>query len=161
MARRQSYWDNSFVNVGVATGGVQVEIDLSGTLGAVSEGFTAVRTIFELGLISNDATPTAGIQFVDLGIGNVSKAAFGIGGTSLPQLSDPNDIPVGDWMWRTRCLVSSAGTVLRPIRCQGDMRGGRKLAGGTLFLAITNNFIVGTSFTVQVVGIVRTLILRP
>ena len=157
---RQSYWDNTLVSQSIATGG-QAVIDLSGTPGALSEGFTLVRTIFDLYILPNSGTPSAnGSQMLDIGVGLTSKEAFAA--SVVPDPNDPTERPVQDYIYRTRCVVMQDDTqVLAPTMCRGDIRAGRKLAGGTLYMAIDSIVLTGSSFTIRVAGLVRCLILRP
>ena len=161
MARRQSYWDNTLITQVIIAGAGTTGIDLSGTPGALSEGFTLVRTIFDLKMYDEGITGLAGMMRVDLGIGNVNKDAFAA--NVLPDPNDATERPIGDWIYRTRCLVPTGpvGDQQDPVVCHGDIRAGRKLGDGTLFMGVVATQDAGSSFNVKLTGIVRCLILRP
>ncbi len=156
---RSSYWDDSLINLNPVSGG-QANALLSATPGGISEGFTVVRCIVTL-YAAHFSTPlNDGGQYLDLGVGLVTKEA-----EAARVFPDPNtntEALIGDWMWRSRVLVlQDAATMLRPMRIGGDFRSGRKLASGVLVLVVNNTPTIGTAFTVKVGGAVRMLILRP
>ncbi len=155
---RLSLWDDTLVNLSVASGGQEVAI-LTLTPGAQSEGFTMVRCLVHLAI--TPASPlNDGSQMVDLGIGLASKEAVAL--EALPDSNTTTDQPIHDWVWRQRCLVlRDNADQVEPIMCIGDFRGGRKLGGGQLFLIANNTPLFGTAFTTHIVGLVRCLLLRP
>jgi len=115
--------------------------------------------IYDLQLMSTTVAGAWGTQALDLGVGLASVEAFD--GGVLP---DPNasEFPVGGWMYRTRCVATQNGIgayVTTP--CRGDLRSGRKLDTGIVFMTAFNTPMDGTPFSVRVTGIWRSLLLLP
>ncbi len=94
---------------------------------------------------------------MDLAIGISDREAF-----SSSVLPDPNtatDKPARGWMWRTSALVSQngvGGPIVYSIRA--DIRGSRKIDLGRAYLIITSEANLGTAFTVNIRGLIRTLV---
>ena len=159
--RRMSFWDDTRVGESITSGGVNSLI-LSLTPGGQSEGFTLVRTIVQLGGFEAAAPSAQGAQRIDVGIGLATKEAVALGPTALPDPNVNTEQPIGDWIWRESWSVFRDNTnVVVPQIVGGDFRGGRKLAGGQLFMIITNANSYAAAFTVRILGMVRMLILRP
>jgi len=159
--RRESLWDDTLFDLDVPSGGGTVNL-LTLTPGDNSEGFTAVRTIISLSLFKNTVPAASAVHMVSLGVGLATKEAITLGATALPDPSDPVDQPIHDWVWRDRVVVPQDSTrVLAPVVVRVDIRAGRKLAGGALFLRMENDNLFGTAFVVQVAGVIRVLYLRP
>ena len=78
---------------------------------------------------------------------------------------DPNtatDYPVRGWLFRHRCAVTQSSDDATPLtHCAFDIRSQRKLDTGQYYLVVDNDPLFGTSFSVEVFGLVRTLVLLP
>ena len=158
--RRQTQWTDTLVNVSIADGARNV-VDLMGGLTAdETRHWTLIRTIFDLYMGSNTVAGAWGTLIADIGIGVASREAF-----EAVILADPDvvdDRPARGWIYRTRCAVTQNGVGhLLYQRCTGDMRVGRRIDDGVLFLHSAVNLLTGTTFTVQQFGIVRALWLLP
>ena len=157
--RRKTRWVDTLVSNGVLNAG-QVLVDL---LAAISvgdlRGLTVTRMIVSLWM--SPAIPLAagdGRQSLDVGVGVTSLEAFTAGVVSDPNVA--TDEPARGWLWRDRAVVHDDGTnLLVPTRVQGDFRGQRRIEGGKLFIVFNNGALQGATFTVQVQGIVRCLLL--
>ena len=158
--RRQSYWDDTLVDVSVVSGG-QVSFGLSLTPGDLSEGFTLVRTLVHLSMVANTVDGSAqGRMAVDYGIGLATKEA--VAGAVLPDPNTNVEAPMGDWVDRDRLVVSDDNQTLNvPMEVRKDIRAGRRLGSGQMFFIAHSLNVVGTGFTVEIIGVVRMLILRP
>ena len=141
--------------------GAQAVQQLEETLSPSTEGFTLVRTIFDVYLAGEGIVGAVGRQVVSYGIGLVSEEAFTAG--VVPDPNTNTERPTGDWVVKGRCMVTigPAGDQQAPMHCMYDLRSSRKLAGGRLTLVMNNDTVNGTAFTIRVVGQVRSLLLRP
>ena len=125
-----------------------------------NRGATITRLIAEFALSSTTVAGAWGKQLVDLGLAMIERDAFSAAAVPDPDVS--TDEPGRGWLYRTRCVVAQNGTgapVLFP--CKFDIRSQRKLDSAVLVLIINNTASTGTNFTVEVQGILRTLILLP
>jgi len=157
--RRQSFWDDTLINSNI-TSGTEAIIVLSLTPGLLSEGFTLTRTIARFTLYAAAVPAVSSGQQVDLGIGLATKE--GIAASAVPTANSQTEKPMGDWVWRTReVVVRDTSEMMEPRSFGTDIRAGRKLAGGQMYLIITNDPVFGTAFAVRLSGVVRLLILRP
>ena len=161
MPRRMSFWDDSLINLGIASGATSITV-LTLTPGGQSEGFTLVRCLVHL-YLAELATPSVnGGQRLSAGIGLASKEAVALGATALPDPDTNTEQPISDWVWRDRAVVLYDNTNVVPsVEWKADLRSGRKLAGGQLFLAIVNTASFGTARTINAMGLIRCLLLRP
>ena len=160
--RRRTNWIDKLLDEQITVGS-QANIDLLDQVPAdySVRNATVVRMIFDYSISPLIPGQTEAVNHVELGAGVVSQESFLAG-----VVPDPNtslDFPLGGWMYRTRHRVQDALVPLsEPISgVFRDIRAQRKLGAGKLFLAVNNTTDVGPTFTVVVLGIVRTLILEP
>ena len=119
-------------------------------------GMTLIRTIISVSAFSTTVAGAWGVQTVDIGIGVASQEAFAA--LVLPDPSSPVDKPPRGWIWKTNRIVSqngAGGQVAYFI--EADIRGARKVENGEVYVIVDNNFVTGTSFTVTLRGLIRTL----
>ncbi len=157
---RKAQWVDTLMDAPVTTGG-QLAFTLMGGMAPVdSRGLTATRTIVGLSLVPPTAV-SDGVQIVSLGIGVFSQEAFVAG--IFPDPNDSNDRPPRGWLWRDRIAVPGAASMVggQLIRLSSDVRGMRKVDDGELALIVNNDAGDGTTFSVQVIGIVRIVFLLP
>ena len=155
-------------------------MDTSGTLTAVSGGgqaqqdltrfftdeqtrlaqMTLLRTVVGLnvGLTVHDSGE--GSQLVSLGIGIVSREAFGGGITTTPDPEVDTNFPTRGWVWRARYRVfgfAADQPTVYSQRVDLDIRSQRKLENGVMLYKITNENVEGVANTITVHGLIRQL----
>ena len=156
---RATTWMDTVMDRDVLNGGTGFE-SLLNTGFDLTRGVTAIRTLVTLGLSSETVAGAWGRQRVYIGIGIASQEAFGAG--VLPDPASESDQPARGWIMRTSVVVAQNGVgsvVVFPINM--DIRGARKIENGELFITIDNLFVGGTSFSVNVSGLVRVLLKLP
>ena len=158
MPGRPTDWMDTRVNYSIASNTTGVAQGLSVQLVAAdSARATVIRTIVRLFVQSESVAGAWGTQLVEFGIGIASQEAF-----SALVLPDPNvntDKPARGWLWRTARMASQNGIGSEVIHeVAADIRGARKIENGELYLASTNEAVLGTAFTVRIIGLIRTLI---
>ncbi len=157
---RRTIWVDTFVALNIANSAQGFQSLRTGTGSAEIREATIVRTIYQLNLWSATVAGAFGVQEVFLGWGVATQEAFAAG-----VLSDPNtagDRPVRGWMFRTTCHVSQNGVgtpIVHP--CMGDSKSMRKIDSGEPFIIANNESVTGTSFNVNIRGIIRQLYLLP
>ena len=156
---RRSMWHDSPLSMSV-TSGAQNEEDLWSETDADMRGHTVVRVIINVDLASTTVSGAWGTQLVDLGIGMISTEA--IGASVFPDPNIDSERPQGGWMYRTRRIVAQNGTGTPVVYTVGaDIRSARKVDQVKLFLIVNNNVNRGTSFAIDVSGMIRVLSLMP
>jgi len=160
MPRRASDWIDSLVNFAVGSGG-QAHVSLMTGVAPVNvRRQTLVRTILRISFSSVTVAGSWGTQIADIGIGITSQEAFAAGVLADP--ITPGDQPSRGWIYRNRVVPyqnGDAGPLVTTL--QADIRAGRKLDDGECFLVVNNSPLLGTTFTIQVTGIIRQLWLLP
>jgi len=161
MARRQTFWVDNLIDIGVTSGGSNFASLMAGTPPINTRGTTIVRIVFDLKIFSQTIAGAHGVNAIDLGFGMASQEAFGVGLTALPN-PNADERPVGGWMYRTRCIAYQNGVGTNPlIECKDDLHSGRKITDGEPFLIAENTALLGTSAAYEIAGIVRLLLLLP
>ncbi len=96
---------------------------------------------------------------VDIGIGLVEQDAFAA--LVVPDPLIAADQPIRGWVWRTRMMPmdSSLASGFHNDERHADIRAMRKIGDGELVMITDTNVILGSSFTAQLSGLVRTLYL--
>ena len=160
MARR-TRWIDTLMSHNVVAGTEVIQSLLGAASSADTQGWTVGRMIGDLYLFSATVAGAWGAHRLDLGAGTFPQEGFAAGVVADP--SESTDEPRGGWMFRTRCVVgqNGAGGGFALARCQFDMRAMRKLDGDEFALVLETVLEAGTTFTVRVVGIIRTLVLLP
>jgi len=159
---RKTQWVDSLFDFTIANGGQDVRSLLSTLIGNDTQGMTLVRTIIELGLGPISWTGAFGTQALDMGIGMSAQEAF-LAGT-LPDPSTATEFPQNGWVVRTRKALVNPGSVSAGLvqqHIQMDIRSQRKIDDGELYMIMDNFPGLGTAFSVQVTGIIRTLYKLP
>ena len=153
---RPTDWVDTVVNLEVSDGAsIQTSL-VTGLAPVNTRGMTVIRTILSLGLYSNTIAGAWGVQLVSLGIGITSQEAFAAG--VLPDPDVATDKPPRGWMWRHVTLAeqNGAGTMI-VHHMTADIRGARKVENGEVYLVVNNDTVKGTTFQVNVRGLVRQL----
>ena len=157
MPARPTDWMDNVISLGLANGG-QAIVGLSSALvPADSARATVVRSIIRLNLHSQTVAGAWGVQTIHLAIGIASQEAFAAQVTPDPNIS--TDKPARGWLWRDTKVVSQngvGGVVVFDV--QADIRGARKIENGEVYLAVHSEGSQGTSFTVEIDGLIRQLI---
>ena len=157
---RRTRWTDALISFTVATG-LQGQQTLFPGIGPddLRDG-TIVRTIGLLDIYSLTIGGAQGVQGVDMALGVISQEA--IGASVFPDPNSAADYPVRGWLYRHRCLVNQSNAEGAPVtRCVWDVRSQRKLDTGSYYMIANNTAQNGTSFTVHLFGLVRTLVLMP
>ena len=159
-ARRRTSWEDNLVNISVASGS-RTNPDLMVNLSEdETRGTTITRVILDLWLFSTTVAGAWGIQKFDLGMQIVSVDA--LNAAAVPDPDAASEQPVRGWLYRNRCAVMQNGAGA-PVftRCVADLHMQRRVDNGKFILSMVNTAQRGTSFTVEVLGITRTLLLLP
>ena len=159
MARRVR-WIDSLIQLQVAAGSQGVVELLQGTALIDTDGWTVGRLIVDLYLMSSSVAGAFGASQSDMGIGVISRE--GVVGSVYPDPNAEEDQPINGWMYRTRAMSSQNG-VGGPIltRVQADVRSMRKIDNGRFYLIVNHGNVMGTSYTLNLRGLIRTLVLMP
>ena len=161
--KRKTVWLDTFVSVGLSSGG-QADLDLLTGLGANDiPGLTLTRTIIDLSFLAQTPGAAAGRMRVDFGIGVTQSEA-----TAANVLPDPQsalDFPTRGWVVRKHKIVTDSidSFDADALTVEMDLSGRRALhtTDTDLTLIIQNSALLGTTFSVQVQGWVRSLLLMP
>ena len=159
MARR-TRWIDTLVQIAVADAG-QTTLELFNDAAEVdTDGWTVARVLGELWFSSASVAGAYGIERIDIGIGMVSKEAQIA--SAFPDPNAEGDRPMRGWMYRTRCMAFQNGTGTSVLtRCEFDMKVQRRVMDADLFLIVNAVTGRGTTFTTDINGVIRTLILLP
>jgi len=153
---RPTDWVDTILFKQAATASQQSNSLMTGVAPVNMRGMTLIRTIVSLSLFSNSVAGAWGVARCDFAIGVASQEAFAAG--VFPDPAASTDKPPRGWVYRTSKTVAQNGvggpvvTVL-----EADIRGARKIENGELYLVYDNVFLSGTTFTINLVGLVRTL----
>ena len=153
---RPTDWIDTRITLEVASGGQSIDSLMTGVAPVNMRGMTCIRTIIRLDAFSNSVAGAWGVQRLDLGIGIASQEAFAAG--VVPDPSTATDKPPRGWMWRDAFMVSQNGVGGQIVhRIEADIRSARKVENGEVFIIADNLLGVGTSFQINVYGLVRQL----
>ena len=154
-------WADTLLAVSITAASGMSALDLLADL-AAADVKTVMRLVGHLTVTSvAEGTTASAVQGIDLAIGVAAKEAFD--GAVLPDANVSSDVPARGWLWRDRmtCLrYNGSGTVedWHYPEVRFDIRSGRKVDRGVLFLtAFNSNLVGGTPFTILLSGIVRAL----
>jgi len=161
MARRTA-WVDRIIDNDILTGG-QALLSLLGTLTPIeTRATTVVRIIVDLKAHPISSPPTVGASRTAIGIGVASQDAFAAGVGSVPDPESAADEPPRGWLYRNAQGIYSGSVETTDLaRFKVDLRTKRKIDNGELYMIVTNTAMFGTTYTVTLVGIVRTLLLLP
>jgi len=153
---RPTDWIDTTPSFITPTGGQSFQSLMIGVAPVNMRGMTLIRTILSMTFSSTTVAGAWGRQSVHLAIGVASQEAFAAG--ALPDPAVPTDKPPRGWVYKTHVGVgqNGAGAAIN-VDIHADIRGARKIENGELYIIVDNIFIVGTTFSVQMTGLVRTL----
>ena len=156
---RPTDWVDTQVDSGISAGGQVIKSLITGLAPEEMRGVTAIRTIISLSVFSQTIAGSWGLSRVDMAIGVTSQEAFAAGVVPDPNVA--TDKPARGWLWRTQRVAEQNGASTRVVtHVQADIRGGRKIENGEMYLVINNSITGGgASFRVKVVGLVRVVML--
>ena len=154
---RPTDWIDTIVNLSSTSGGQDQMSLMTGVAPVNMRGMTLIRTIVRLHLASTTVAGAWGTMHNMLAIGVASQEAFAASVLPDPQVA--TDKPPRGWILRTSVAVDQNGGAGLPITSTlaADIRSGRKVENGEVFLIQRNDFIAGTAFTVRVFGLIRCL----
>jgi len=156
MPRPTDWIDTLVVLSAAAMGGQANQSLMTGVAPVNMRGMTLIRTIISLGMVSTTTAGAWAAQSINMGIGVASQEAFAAG--VLPDPDSATDKPPRGWVWRAHKVVTQNGVGSQVAwEVTADVRGARKIENGELYLIITNTNQEGTSFNVNMTGLIRTL----
>ncbi len=164
MPRRRA-WCDFFVNQQLVEGTPQSANLL--TQAPDLDTMTVARLIGRL-YVSHDSL-TAQVDsrmMVEVGIGVASQEAFAVAGAAgLPIVGAAASAPPRGWLYRGEMQaikVHSSGTtyeVMMPDKDKFDLGAMRKVDKGVLFLIADTKLVGGTTATIRMTGLIRTMVL--
>ena len=162
MPRNRSWADQRLsVVLTAGTGGLTFNLLENGVLG---DTLTVVRIIGTIEIGINAISEIEYAQLIDIGIGVASVEAFAAAGVSLPSPLIDTEFPPRGWLyvstkecWQFKAVNNEQQRANAIFNF--DVRAARKIDKGRLFIRLINSDLEGASFTVRVVGRVRTLCL--
>ena len=153
---RPTDWIDTLLDFNVATGTGAFRSLMTGVAPVNMRGMTLIRTIIKLNMYSNTTAGAWGVQRADIGIGVADQDAFAA--TALPDPNVSTDKPARGWVYRTQELISQNGVGTRIVfDVQADIRAARKVENGELYIGVFNTAETGTTFAINVFGLIRTL----
>ena len=157
--RRQTVWTDALVSIFIAEG-AQAAVNILASTSVSTSGATLIRTVYDLFWTSETVAGPWGVSHEDYGIGVESVEAFNA--AAHPDPNTDGDFPTRGWVLRGRMVSSqSVGGGQIVHRVSGDLHAMRKIDRGTLFFVANHNSIGGTTYTVRVSGLIRSLLLLP
>ena len=162
--RRMRRWADKLMNLNVNSSASST-FDLTNEFTAnETAGLTVVRMILCYSLRAATPGAVSGQQVVDIGVGLFEAEAFAAG--VLPDVQSEADYPRGGWLYRCRHLAvdeTLANGPMPMLEVNKDIRSQRRLGGPDVALGVLvrNDPLEGTTFSIRVVGIIRTLYLLP
>ena len=159
---RTTEWKDNIVSFNLATGAGAFESLVVNFSEPDKRGMTLVRTLLRLNFFSTSIAGAYGVQIVSLGIAVAFQEAFAVGLTALSDPQTESDRPIRGWVYRTQVAPSQNG-IGTPLvtSLTADIRAARKLENGELYVTSFSAAGVGTTFTVAVTGLIRTLFKLP
>ncbi len=157
---RRTDWVDTILNLEVTVGAQTQTGLMTGLSTADTRGLTIIRTILQIEMFSNNIAGAFGVALMDLAIGITSQEAFAAGVVPDPRTS--SDRPPRGWMWRTSKLVTQNGVGTSIVTTYAaDVRGGRKVENGAVFMVADHTALLGAGFQVNVRGLCRMLTKLP
>ena len=154
--RRRTAWDDQIVTLPVTTGAATSVLLVEDAADPELRGCTMIRTIIGVDLFPDVQGAVTGVQRLTMGIGVASDDAFAAG--SLPEPDDQTDYPQGGWVYRASFNVADrVGESLPLVRVDQDLRAARKIDRSSVYLRIQNTAVQGSTFTIQLSGLIRVL----
>jgi len=153
---RPTDWIDTTLNLELPATAQTIQSLMTGVAPVNMRGMTVIRTLISLEMFSDTIAGAYGVELMDIGIGIASQEAFVAG--VLPDPKTATDKPPRGWMWRTAKLVAQNGTGAPVIvSLEADIRGARKVENGEVYIIADNSPIKGTTFQVNIRGLVRQL----
>ena len=163
VARRGTAWDDSRVAATVGSGASTTgQLLVENVADPEKRGCTLVRMILDLSLVATPPGAVSGMQRLSIGIGLVSDDAFSA--SAFPEPSETDDFPVGGWIYRGMRLIRDetlASGIIAQERLYLDLRVQRKLERSSVVFMTKNDAVEGSTFSVAVQGLVRSLYKLP
>ena len=159
-AKRAARWIDALIAIVVASGAQNTQTLFPGISPDELRNGTIIRTVANLFMGSTQVAGAWGWGHCDIGLGVISQEA--IGASVYPDPNSASDYPTRGWTFRERCGVAQNGVgtpILTP--CRFDVSSQRRLDTGAYYLIVNHVVTLGTSFSVNVEGSVRTLVLMP
>ena len=153
---RPTDWIDSIVGFSAATSSQSQVSLMTGVAPVNMRGMTLIRTIVSVSVFSITVAGAWGIQVASIAIGVASQEAFAA--SILPDPNVATDKPPRGWVYRTSQVVAQNGAgapVSHDLRA--DIRGARKIENGELYVIMTNDPVAGTTFSIRMEGLIRTL----
>jgi len=157
MPVRLTDWVDTRLGMTIVSGSFQTQTLMGAVSNIESRRYTSTRTLVSLDMFSNTVGGAYGVQVADIAIGVISVEAF-TANAAIPDPNVDNDKPAGGWLYRAQMhpFQNSAGAPV-VTTLKADVRAGRKVDRGVMFIVITSASSVGTPFTLLARGLIRTL----
>ena len=161
-AKRGTQWFDTNVQLQVVNGSGSSLVALlpADVLARDVPGLTIVRTL--VGLSIHPAVPISvfGSQQVRMGCGIITVDAFLAG--AVPDVGSPSEEPVRGWIFKNERYPWQSEDNTFFDRLDLDIHAQMKLDLDTeVFFYATNTGMTGTSFTIEVTGLIRMLVKLP
>jgi len=156
---RRTTWETTLVNAVFTSSVNTTPISLLGDLTKnETQGMTLTRMILCLDILPSVVGGVDGVQMLDYAVGITSQDAFDANALPDPQVAG-DETPRG-WVYRCRRAIVDDTTPGYPMPHDlRDIRSQRRIDSGVLYFKAFNSPVIGTVFTVRVVGTIRSLFL--
>ena len=161
-ARRATAWNDELFNFTLVAASSSQFLVVQDVSDPEKRGCTLIRTLLDFAVLAETPGAVSGSSKVSLGLALASDDAF-VGG-SLPDPEVQADYPVDGWLWRWSGIIideTLATGHVPPRYIKEDLRAARKMDRSSVYMAITNDLLEGTAFTVRIIGIIRMLYKLP
>jgi len=158
-SKRATRWETDIVST-TMTGATQLDFTLTGNLTeAELRGNTLTRTIGRVYITPQIPGTVSGTIRVGAGIGVIERDAAAA--NAFPDPLVASDAPGRGWAWRDMLMVrdgeSATEMMHPPSSFVFDIRSQRKMYNANLILIMESSLLDGTTFTMRVAFIIRTL----
>ena len=159
--KRKTDWIDTFDTNFLGGAGAQRVFALLGSRAAEDlAGCTGVRLLVHLEASFSTASPNDSVQRLSYGIGMGSREA--VTASIVPDPEDMSEFPPRGWLLRDFMVCVQDNVNQRgPWVARYDLRAGRKLDEGMMYMIVTNTDISGSTESLQVQVLVRLLCLLP
>ena len=161
MTQRHRAWADTLFDVALVAEAAQQTSDLLANAPTI-DTITAVRLIIQLEAAPSLGTTGDGMMAFNVGVGVTSLEAFTANATL--DVNTDNEYPPRGWLYLGQKLVVYDSpdvnfATIKLAMIDVDIRSQRKVDKGKLYLSMSANNIVGSSFSLIVAGRVRVLCL--
>ena len=158
--RRGTRWVDNNISEQVIAGAQGDHSLLQSIPAADTYGWTVVRMLADIYMYPVSPSSVTGLMCLDFGIGIIEVDA--VVASVFPDPISEADEPGRGWMWRARRLVSDGVPITFPFtEVHFDLRSRRKIDRAGIQLIFDSTTVQGSSFTVEIMALIRLLVLMP